>query len=121
MILIVDSGSTKTDWLAIDTKTMEQLPFETIGFNPMIQTQSFIENEISFNNSLTKLGNKIQKVYFFGAGCSTEANNEKVKNALQSNFPIAHILMGQSNTKKCLHWDIFWATKEVEHISANSY
>lgn len=93
MILIVDSGSTKTDWLAIDTKTMEQLPFETIGFNPMIQTQSFIENEISLNNSLTKLGNKIQKVYFFGAGCSTEANNEKVKNALQSNFPIAQIFV----------------------------
>ena len=51
MILIVDSGSTKTDWLAIDTKTMEQLPFETIGFNAMMKTQAFNENEISLNKS----------------------------------------------------------------------
>jgi N-acetylglucosamine kinase-like BadF-type ATPase len=93
MILIVDSGSTKTDWLAIDTQTKEQIPYETIGFNPMIQSQSFIQEQISLNISLASQREHIQKIYFFGAGCSSEVNNEKVKNALKTNFPIAQIFV----------------------------
>ena len=93
MILIVDSGSTKTDWLAINTKSMEQFSFETIGFNPMIQTEEFIQSQISLNKDLINLNSDIINIYFFGAGCSTSENNNKVINALKANFPTSNILV----------------------------
>ena len=38
MILIVESGSTKTDWVLIDESNEKQY-FKTIGFNPFFILQ----------------------------------------------------------------------------------
>lgn len=91
MILIADSGSTKTDWLAIQTNTKESFPFETIGFNPMIQKTEFIKEQIGINTGLVQLANLVQKIFFFGAGCSSIGNNNKVLEALKFHFPKATI------------------------------
>ena len=41
MILIVDSGSTKTDWIAIDNQGNEVFETQTRGLNP-----TMLSNEI---------------------------------------------------------------------------
>ncbi|SHN27239.1 BadF-type ATPase [Cyclobacterium lianum] len=86
MILIADSGSSKTDWRVIrNDGNISQ--FRTIGFNPYYQTQ---EDMISGLNTpyLLELKAEIREVYFYGAGCTSTANKEAVKQAIQSIFPI---------------------------------
>ena len=46
MILIADSGSTKTDWRLISEKE-EVKSVSTPGINPFYQTEEEIENQIS--------------------------------------------------------------------------
>ena len=101
MILIADSGSTKTDWRLIDDdKHIHQ--FTTIGFNPYWQDTETIYAELK-NNLLPKikevkskiqdprskpetLNLKLETVFFYGAGCSTSAKTKVVEDALKKCF-----------------------------------
>lgn len=97
MILIADSGSSKTDWRLIENqKNIHQ--FSTIGFNPYFQDTITIANEIRENLlskmnilPLTELKTDQLFIYFYGAGCSTIEKCEIVKIAIQQVFPHAII------------------------------
>lgn len=71
MILIADSGSTKTDWcVASDGK--EILHIKTAGMNPFFQSAEEMEQELR-KALLPALGaERPEKVYFYGAGCLPE-------------------------------------------------
>jgi glucosamine kinase len=92
MILVADSGSTKTDWVLMDGK--EQLRYKTIGYNPY-----FINSE-SIYHSLTEHlvpqvdPLKVEKIHFYGAGCSTPENTEIVNKALTRCFIRSEISVG---------------------------
>lgn len=68
MILLADSGSTKTDWcVAEGGKPLKQLT--TRGINPYFQTEEEIEQEIT-GELLPRLdGLRPDSVHFYGAGC----------------------------------------------------
>jgi N-acetylglucosamine kinase-like BadF-type ATPase len=71
MILIVDSGSTKTDWCVAEHGNQLQR-FTTGGINPFFQTEEEIEREIH-SVLLPELENKaFEALYFYGAGCLPE-------------------------------------------------
>ena len=88
MILIAESGSTKTDWVLIDESNKKHY-FKTIGFNPFFHTTDFIISTISLNKDLIAFSKAITKLYFYGAGCSSEKMNNVVLSALKSLFPKA--------------------------------
>jgi pantothenate kinase type III len=48
MILIADSGSTKTDWCLVDKGALVKQVF-TKGTNPFFQTEDEISNEVEQN------------------------------------------------------------------------
>jgi N-acetylglucosamine kinase-like BadF-type ATPase len=89
MILIADSGSTKTDWcLTKDGK--ETSIFHTIGYNPYFIDTEAIYYSLS-ENLLKDLDSKcVSKIYFYGAGCSTPEKKEIVRKALVRSFPAAN-------------------------------
>ena len=98
MLLIADSGSTKTDWCLIKDKGNTSF-FETVGFNPYLNTTEEIQDEIS--KSLLPIINvkDIQSIYYYGAGCSSEKLCETVKSALsqlfrKSEIEVDHDLLG---------------------------
>lgn len=69
MILIADSGSTKTDWCAVDNNEVI-LHKQTKGMNPFFQTEEEIINEIT-QQLLPILPNKpLSALHFYGAGCA---------------------------------------------------
>lgn len=71
MILIADSGSTKTDWCAAETgKTIRQI--QTSGMNPFFQTPE--EMEKVFEEALLPFlpEGPVEEVCFYGAGCIPE-------------------------------------------------
>lgn len=93
MILIADSGSTKTDWRLIDEQNKIH-QYATQGFNPYFQTTEEIA-EIIKAELLPKLESEISnpkfQIFFYGAGCGADSKKEIIRNALFENFPIATI------------------------------
>jgi glucosamine kinase len=89
MILIADSGSTKTDWRLIN-KEGAAVPFETIGFNPYIVDSDTVLNGL-LNSDLAAVKKSVTQVYFYGAGCSSEAKCKVVENPLTTFFSNAKI------------------------------
>lgn len=85
MILIADSGSTKTDWLfAEDASKVERR--QTLGINPVHMSEDEVVAVISALECLQSP----HAVYFYGAGC-IDPFKVKVVNALGRVFPDADI------------------------------
>ena len=84
MILIADSGSTKTDWcVAKDGFTVKR--FTTQGINPYHQDERRI-NGIVLDELLPQTGEyKLKKIVFYGSGCRDETI-PTMKNILYSAF-----------------------------------
>ena len=71
MILLADSGSTKTDWcLAENGKALKSI--KTRGTNPFFQTEDEIAAEIEASLLPELPSNEIDDVFFYGAGCTAE-------------------------------------------------
>lgn len=85
MILVADSGSTKTDWRLIDGSKNNQVSFNTLGFNPYFINEEGIIKALS-SSTLSAYKKNISAIYFYGAGCSSEAKSNIVKTALQTFF-----------------------------------
>ena len=81
MYLIVDSGSTKTLWCLINNDKIIQ-EISTPGMNPYIssitQIQQIIESDVS-----PILQNKPEKIFFYGAGCSSTENKKIIADELR--------------------------------------
>lgn len=95
MILIVDSGSTKTQWTLLDGKGSDS-NFFSVGFNPYFQTSTEIRLIIQetvlkeLAPYLNKSGTNLH-LHYYGAGCSTPEKIQTVRQALQHCFPKAVI------------------------------
>ena len=88
MILIAESGSTKTDWVLIDESNEKQY-FKTIGFNPFFHSTDLIVSTVQKNKELIACSDQISKVFFYGAGCSSSDMNQIVLKAMNRLFPNA--------------------------------
>lgn len=89
MILIADSGSSKTDWRVIDTKG-EIAQYRGTGFNPNYQTAAEMMIDLQ-DNFLLELRDKVDTVYYYGAGCVSAKNRAQVEEALRSLYRHAEI------------------------------
>ncbi len=92
MILIADSGSTKCDWVLVREDNSRE-NFFTMGFNPFFHSEKFIAEELHRQNIFNHLSDKVENIFFYGAGCSSKQRNDIVKNGLQAIFPFAKILI----------------------------
>ena len=81
MILIAESGSTKTNWL-----TENKELYQTMGFNPLFHTSGFIYDELMKQEELLKVKDRFTKVFFYGASCSSEERNKTIRDALTKYF-----------------------------------
>lgn len=71
MILIADSGSTKTDWCVV----LEGTPIKRIttkGINPFFQPEEEIQQELTISLFPQLPEGTVNSVYFYGAGCTPE-------------------------------------------------
>ena len=91
MILIADSGSTKTDW-CYGTEISNCKIIQTEGINPFHQSAEKIESIIC-QGLIPQLGFPLKRctaIYFYGAGC-LPPKTESIIHVLQNNFPDADI------------------------------
>ena len=86
MVLIADSGSTKCDWILCEHKEKEPIRIKTKGLNPAILTKKEFCKIIDGCVELNKHKDKVTNIHFFGAGCGTKKNQNKVNKILESFF-----------------------------------
>jgi len=94
MIFIVDSGSTKCDWLAIDDKGNQLLQKQrTKGLNPAILSEIKLYKTIKNNETLEQVKNEVTHIFFYGAGCGTEKPKQLLENVLHDFFPKSKVVV----------------------------
>lgn len=90
MILIIDSGSTKADWIFTDGKIKKL--FTSPGMNPYFLKEAEIVSMIKKNIKGINF-KSIAKVFFYGAGCSSTELKSIVANAFKKVFTAAKIII----------------------------
>ena len=87
MILIADSGSTKTDWCVVENgQPIQQI--STKGINPFLQSEEEISNEIATSLLPQLKTNALDAVYFYGAGCGFPDKIAMVHRAITKHLQI---------------------------------
>jgi N-acetylglucosamine kinase-like BadF-type ATPase len=89
MILIADSGSTKSDWVLISGS--EKKAFNTIGLNPFFHNEESVYEAIKSNDDLFLIRDEINLIYFYGAGYSSDKLNAIIERGLKRVFKNAEI------------------------------
>ena len=87
-VLIADSGFTKTDWRIID-ESGQINQARTDGINPYYQSEEEMQKVIQ--NLYFQLPDKIDEIYYYGTGCSSGTNRQKISGILQHFYPGANI------------------------------
>ena len=102
MILIADSGATKTDWMTIGKDKATHL-IHTQGINPFHQNEEEITRivETELAEHCHNCHQAIEKIYFYGSGCLPETS-AIVERALKSEFTQAEI---------CINSDLLGAAR----------
>ena len=101
MILIADSGSTKTEWTLCD-KGQPIKHIVSAGTNPFFQTME--EIRLVFETEVYPMiaNQSIEAVYFYGAGCAFPAQKEMVKQAfspfIKGNIEVESDLIGAARS-----------------------
>ncbi|QXV65551.1 N-acetylglucosamine kinase [Mucilaginibacter sp. 21P] len=91
MILVADSGSSKTDWL-LATPADGNKAFKCAGLNPYFLTEKEITRIIQEQlPDMVAYAGDVTEIYFFGAGCSSPDRHEIVTNAISTLFPEAYV------------------------------
>ena len=86
MILVVDSGSTKTDWIALDDKGEEIFSTQTLGLNPQMLSNEILNERIKNNYDIYKNRKLVNKLFFYGAGCGVDSTQERILKIFKTIF-----------------------------------
>ncbi len=90
MILIADSGATKTDWrIVYDKDHIKQTSTE--GINPHYQTSAQVTNIMTEAIHLDKLPEKVKYIYFYGAGITSGAKIKEIESAILQSFQVEKV------------------------------
>lgn len=91
MILIADSGSTKTDWCVVENGQLIQQVC-TKGTNPFFQSEEEIAGEIAHALLPQLTTHHFESTYFYGAGCGFPDKIEQVKRAISAHIEVEKLL-----------------------------
>ena len=78
MDLVVDSGATKADWIALDNNGKIAFSTQTLGLNPHVLTTSILRERIINNFEIFKNRKNFKNIYFYGAGCGVKTSIDRM-------------------------------------------
>ena len=91
MLLIADSGATKSDWIALDHEGKQVFNTQTLGLSPEVLTKEVIEDRLANNFELSKSRLEVKSLHFYGAGCGTDRMKNFLKKIFRKYFSNAKI------------------------------
>jgi N-acetylglucosamine kinase-like BadF-type ATPase len=93
MKLIVDSGSTKADWIAIDNNGKIVFTTQTLGLNPEILNEKEVIERLNDRFDILQNKNNATHLFFYGAGCGTERMKLFLSQIFQAYFSNAIVVV----------------------------
>jgi len=78
MIIVADSGSTKTSWLILSDKGDKLFEETTAGLNPAIFPKAELQKRILSNKKLIDIKDNVKSINFFGAGCGKKIHQKVI-------------------------------------------
>lgn len=93
MKLIVDSGSTKADWIAIDDNGKVLFTTQTLGLNPEVLQKDEIITRLSDRFDILQNKNSVSDLFFYGAGCGTDRMKNFLAEVFEEYFANANVLV----------------------------
>ena len=100
MKLLVDSGSTKADWIAIDDNGKVLFTTQTLGLNPEVLDKDEVIARLDDKFDISHNKDKASHLFFYGAGCGTDRMKDFLAEVFQNYF---------SNAKISVHEDTYAA------------
>ena len=91
MKLLVDSGSTKADWIAINDSGKVLFTTQTLGLNPEVLTKEQIIQRLNDKFDISHNKTKATHLYFYGAGCGTKRMQKFLTQVFQEYFENAAV------------------------------
>ena len=95
MILIADGGSTKADWIAINSDKNEEFRVRTLGLNPAVVPEEELHNRIINMFQLINVKDIVTEIHFYGAGCGTPKPTTLLKGILEAIFINAKVFVAE--------------------------
>ena len=91
MKLLVDSGSTKADWISIDDAGKVLFTTQTLGLNPEVLDKEEIISRLNVKFDISHNKKQVSHLYFYGAGCSDKMRCDIIKRGLERVFKHAKV------------------------------
>ncbi|NMH29041.1 BadF/BadG/BcrA/BcrD ATPase family protein [Flavobacterium silvaticum] len=95
MKLLVDSGSTKADWIAIDDSGKVLFTTQSLGVNPEVLGKDEVLNRLNDRFDISHNRKSVTHLYFYGAGCGTERMRNFLSAIFKEYFPNAVISVNE--------------------------
>jgi N-acetylglucosamine kinase-like BadF-type ATPase len=93
MKLLVDSGSTKADWIAIDDNGKVLFTTQTLGLNPEVLDKDEIIHRLDDKFDISHNKDKATHLFFYGAGCGTDRMKNFLTEVFQNYFKNANVVV----------------------------
>lgn len=93
MKLLVDSGSTKADWIAIDDDGKVLFTTQTLGLNPEILDKEEVISRLNQKFDIEHNKEKASHLFFYGAGCGTERMKDFLAEVFKEYFQNAVVVV----------------------------
>lgn len=97
MKIVVDSGSTKADWILIKTDEDCELT-TTLGLNPEVLGHDDLIKRILQSSQIDAIKNQVAELYFYGSGCGTPRSVQYMESALREVFSNATTIEVKEDT-----------------------
>lgn len=91
MKLLVDSGSTKADWISIDDNGKVLFTTQSLGLNPEVLGKDQVIARLDDKFDISHNKRSVSHLYFYGAGCGTERMRNFLSGIFKEYFPNAVI------------------------------
>jgi len=86
MKLLVDSGSTKADWIAIDDNGKVLFTTQSLGLNPEVLKKEEVISRLDDKFDISHNKDKATHLYFYGAGCGTDRMKDFLTKVFEAYF-----------------------------------
>ena len=93
MKLLVDSGSTKADWISIDETGKILFTTQTLGLNPEVLNKDEIISRVNDRFDISFNKENVTHLFFYGAGCGTDRMKNFLTEVFKEYFPNATVVV----------------------------
>ncbi|AXG74792.1 N-acetylglucosamine kinase [Flavobacterium arcticum] len=91
MKLLVDSGATKADWIALNENGDRLFTTQTLGLSPEVINKEEAIERLEARFDIYNNRNEVSSLFFYGAGCGTDRMKKFMTEVFQEFFPNAEV------------------------------